>query len=237
MSTASEPAGDPHRLLADTRELVRRVRRAQRGTWSALLVLGATVLLAIPFYEYGHNVTAHCQTHADGHVVVCTRYPTLALWYWPVALVAAYAIIGAIFVRQARSRGVGARVRPYVIGGIVLVAAATLITVWDLDHPLSWVALGGGHLQPGSAMAARLYRLVGPLGVIGLGLLVLARVERSRALAAFALVYLVTVAATTATGLHGGRLFLPGLLIPGLTLLAGSAVFGVLERHATVGTP
>lgn len=240
MSTSSEPAGDPSRLLADTRELVLRVRRAQRGTWCALLVLGATVLLAIPFYEYGHTVTGHCQTHAGGpggHVLVCSRYPALALWYWPVALVVAYAIIGAIFMRQARSRGVGARVRPYVIGGIVLVAAATLITFWDLVHPLSPVALGGGHLEPGSALAARLYRLVGPLGVIGLGLLVLAWVERSRALAAFTVVYLVTVVATTATGSHAGRLFLPGVLVPGLILLAGSPLFAVLERPATASTP
>jgi len=237
MSTASEPAGDPQRLLADTRELARRVRRAQRGTWSALLVLGATVLLAIPFYEYGHSVIGHCKTDTDGRLLVCTRYPLLAFWYWPVALVMAYALIGAIFARRARSRGVGARVRPYVIGGIVLVAGAVLIAAWDLEHPLSWVADVDGYLPPGSVVAARLHRLVGPLGVIGLGLLVLARVERSRALAAFTFVYLVAVAATTPIGIHSGRLFLPGLLVPGLVLLAGSALFAVLERPTTAGAP
>jgi hypothetical protein len=237
VSTASEPAGDPQRLLADIRELTRRVRRAQRVTWSALLVLGATVLAAIPFYQYGHDVTAHCQTSADGRIVVCSRYPTLALWYWPVALVVAYALIGAIFVRQARLRGVGARVRPYVIGGIVLVTVAMLITVWDLHHPLSWSAFGGALLRPGSPAQAWLYRLVSPLGVIGLGLLVLARGERSRALAAFSVVYLVAVAASAPTGFHGGRLFLPGVLVPGLLLLAGSALFAVLERPTTPGAP
>jgi hypothetical protein len=235
MSSAAEPAGDPQRLLADTRELAQQVRRAQRVTWSALLVLGVAILLAIPFYEYGHNVPAYCQARAGGRV--CTRYSTLAFWYWPVALVVAYVLIGAIFVRRARSRGVGARVRPYVIGGIALVAAATLVTVWDLHHPLSWAALGGGLLQPGSAAGARLYRLVGPLGVIGLGLLVLARVERSRALAAFSVVYLVAVAATAPTGFHPGRVFLPGLLVPGLILLAGSPLFAVLERPATAAAP
>src|SRR6266508_3958045 len=212
MSTASEPAGDPQRLLADTRELARRVRRAQRGTWSALLVLGATVLLAIPLYRYGHYVMVHCQASADGRALVCSRYPTLGFWYWPVGLMVAYALIGAIFLRQARSRGVGARVRPYVVGGIVLVAVATLIAVWDLQHPLSWSELVGGHLQPGSPVGSRLYRLVGPLGVIGLGLLVLARVERSRALAGFGVVYLVAVLATARTGFHGGPwVFLPGV--------------------------
>jgi hypothetical protein len=241
MSTASEPAGDPQRLLANTRELTRRVRRAQRGSWSALVVLGATVLLAIPFYRYGGYVLAHCQAGANGRAFVCTRYPTLAFWYWPVALVVAYALIGAIFVSRARAHGVGARVRPYVVAGIVLVAVATLITIWRLQHPLSWAELGDALLRPGSAAGARLYRLVGPLGVIGLGLLVLARVERSRALAAFSVVYLIAVLATTPTGFHAGRLspwtFLPGILVPGLVLLAGTAVFAVLERPATPSAP
>jgi hypothetical protein len=230
MSTASEPAYDPQRLLADTRELSRRVRRAQRGTWLALLVLGATVLLAIPFYEYGHSVVGRCQTSAGGPIISCSRYPTLALWYWPVALVVAYAVIGAIFVRQARSRGVGARVRPYVIGGIVLVAAAMLMTVWGIQHPLSWSAFGTAIAPPGSVVQAWLHRLVSPLGVIGLGLLVLARVERSRVVVAFSIVYLVAVAASAPIGAHAGRFFLPGVLVPGLVLLAGSALFAFLER-------
>ena len=96
----------------------------------------------------------------------------------------------------------------------------------------------GGHLQPGSPVGSRLYRLVGPLGVIGLGLLVLARVERSRALAGFGVVYLVAVLATARTGFHGGPwVFLPGVLVPGLVLLAGSAVFAVLERPAAAAAP
>ena len=236
MATASQPpADDPQRLLADTRRLAQRVRRAQRATGSALLVLGATVLTAIPFYEYGHSVVWHCQARAGGRV--CALYPTLALAYWPVAMVLAYTLIGMIFVRQARSRGVGARVRPYVIGGIVLAVAATLITVHNLQDPLSWGDLGFVHVLPGSAAGARLYRLVSPLGVIGLGLLVLARVERSRALAAFSAVYLVAVAATAPSGFHSGRLFLPGVLVPGLVLLAGSAVFAILERPGPAGAP
>jgi hypothetical protein len=230
MSTPSKPADDPQRLLADTRELSRKVRKAQRGTWLALLVLGATVLLAIPFYEYGHSVVGRCQTRGDGPIMACSRYPTLALWYWPVALVVAYGVIGAIFVRQARSRGVGARVRPYVIGGIVLVAAAMLLTVWGIQHPLSWSAFETAIAPPGSLVHAWLHRLVSPLGVIGLGLLVLARVERSRAVVAFSVVYLVAVVASTPTGLYAGRFFLPGILVPGLVLLAGSALFAFLER-------
>ena len=103
------------------------------------------------------------RTARPAQAAASVRALDLAFWYWPVALVVAYASIGAIFVRRARSRGVGAR-WAYVIGGIVLVAAATLVAVWDLQHPLSWFALGGGRLQPGSAAGARLYRLVVRLG-------------------------------------------------------------------------
>jgi len=235
MTTAAQPVDDPKIPLSDARELGRKVRKAQRGTWLALLVLGVTVLGAIPFYEYGHSVVARCETRADGSVFACSRYPTLALWYWPVALVVAYAVIGAIFARRARSRGVGARVRPYVVGGIVLVAIATLVTAWGLHHPLSWAQLGSTLAPTGSVAQAWLHRLVGPLGVIGVGLLVLARVERSPGVAAFGIAYLVAVIASAPLGVHGGRVFLPGLLVPGLVLLAGSALFAVLERPTKPG--
>lgn len=238
MSNPPEPVRDPQDLLADTESLVHRVRRAQRNTWSALLVLGVTVLLAIPFYRDVHYVSVHCQTGAGGQGTVCVRFPTLAFWYWPVALVLAYAVIGVIFVVQARSRGVGTRIRPYIVGGIVLVVAATLIAVWNFQHPLSWGDFAGLHLRSGQAAAPRLRRLVGPLGVIGLGLLVLARVERSRALARFTVLYLVVVLATAPVGFHRGPwAFLPGILVSGLFLLAGSAVFALLERPAAAGSP
>lgn len=232
MSTSSKPAADPQRLLADTRELSRKVRKAQRGTWLALLVLGATVLLATPFYEYGHSVVGRCQTSAGGPNIACARYPTLALWYWPVALVIGYGLIGAIFARQARSRGVGARVRPYVIGGIVLTAVSVLIIVWELHHPLAWSSFGSAFLSPGSLAQAWLQRLISPVGVIGLGLLVLAGMERSRAVLGFGIVYLVAVAASAPIGTYTGKFFLPGLLVPGLVLLAGGGLFALLERPA-----
>ena len=241
MSDTSETAGDPEALLADTHALVSRVRQAQRTTWSALLVLGVTVLLAIPFYAFGDNGSVHCQTGSAGRIIVCARYPTLLAWYWPVALVIAYAVIGAMFVRQARARGVGARVGPYVIIGIVLVAVATLISIWLFLHPLAWGDIGGLHLQPGSPAQHWLGRLISPVGVIGLGLLVLARVERSRGLAIFSVLYLLVVLATAVPATHSGPpsrwVFLPGILIPGLVLLAGSAVFAVLERPAASGAP
>jgi hypothetical protein len=79
---------------------------------------------------------------------------------------------------------------------------------------------------------------VSPLGVIGLGLLVLAWVERSRAVVAFAVVYLVAVVASTPIGFHEGRFYVVGVLVPGVVLLAGGALFSVLERRSTTpGAP
>ena len=234
MSAPSEPLDDPKNLLAETRALALHVRRAQRTTWFALLVLGVVVLLAIPFYRYGHFGPSHCQTSADGHLHVCLPYSTLVLWYWPVALVAAYALIGAAYARQARARGVGTRVRAYVVGGVVLAVVATLLSLWDLQHPLAWAQIADPLLPASSPWVPELNRVIGPTGVIGLGLLVLARVERSRALVAFSVLYLLTVLTSLQPVRHMAALspwhFLPNLLAPGLVLLVGSGLFALLER-------
>lgn len=240
MSAASEEADDPRAVLAHTRDLTRRVRIAQRTTWVALLVLAVVVLAAIPLYRYARYGLgpAHCaaSASADGRLNVCLPYSTLILWYWPVALVAAYAVIGAVFVRRARARGVGTRVTAYVVGGAVLALAATGVSLWDAAHPLSWARVAGSFVDVGSSWVPELNRLVGPTGVIGLGLLVLARVERSRALVLFALVYLYSVMASVPTGQRptaalSSWVFLPSLLLPGLVLLVGSGLFAVLERR------
>lgn len=238
MSAASDQTDDPRVVLAHTRDLTRRVRRAQRTTWVALLVLAVVVLAAIPLYRYARYGlgSAHCAASADGRLNVCLPYSTLVLWYWPVALVAAYSVIGAVFVRRARARGVGTRVIAYVVGGVVLALAAAGVSLWDAAHPLSWAHVAGTFVPVGSSWVPELNRLVGPTGVIGLGLLVLARVERSRALVLFALVYLYSVMTSVPTGQRSTAtlsswMFLPGLLLPGLVLLVGSGLFAVLERR------
>ena len=69
MTSDSVPAGgDPRRLLADARDLARRVRLAQRVTWLPLLVLALVTFGAIPVYRFGHPVLSDCQTVGDGQV-------------------------------------------------------------------------------------------------------------------------------------------------------------------------
>src|SRR5437763_1049140 len=129
MTNHPVPSGpDPQNLLSATRDLTRRVRLTQRGAWFPLLVFAAVTLAAIPFNRYGHH-PIHCtSTHGGGHV--CIAYSALALWYWPVAILAAYVAISWFYLHRAHQRGVGTRVAPYVVVGAVLALLTTAWTLW-----------------------------------------------------------------------------------------------------------
>ena len=142
--------------------------------------------------------------------------------YWPVALVLAYAAIAAFYIRRSRARGVGTRVRPYVVAGIILAIAMTGSLLWTLYHPPAFALAG-----PGPLAALRSYSFA-----IGLALVVLAWAERNTALLALAGGYLaaVLVAVTSASG-HLGRLGFPVQLVTaGSVLLAGGIGFLLAQR-------
>ncbi|MEV4631003.1 hypothetical protein AB0J90_32525 [Micromonospora sp. NPDC049523] len=228
MTSDAVPAGgDPRRLLADARELARRVRLAQRVTWLPLLVLALVTFGAIPVYRYGHQVLSECRPVDDGEV--CKVWFQSASIYWWTALALAYVVIAGGYLRVARSRGLGTRVAPYVIVGITLVALFTVMHLVvgnylpppDRADPLPWVVLA-------------LFRLTDYTGSIGLALLVLAWLERHPALLLFALGYLTVLAVPInfGWGTHwGGQWeFAPMLAISGGVLLLGSAGFAMARR-------
>ena len=110
---------------------------------------------------------------------VCAVYIPATFVYWPIALVLAYLVIAAFYLRRAHARGVGTRVRPFVVAGIVLALLLTLAAVWGAHHP----PVGNGSVlgvRLGPEEYALFNRLVSAASAIGLALLVLARVERSR---------------------------------------------------------
>ncbi|HYB86006.1 MAG TPA: hypothetical protein VEC76_04100 [Streptosporangiaceae bacterium] len=219
-SGAAYPGNDPRQLLSGTRELARQVRRTQRATWFPLLVLAAVIFAAIPF-RYTHYRLGTCV--ATGLARVCTAYPPALLVYWPIALVLAYVVIAAFYIRRSQARGVGTRVRPYVVAGIILALAMTGLLVWTLYHPLAFTLAG-----PGPFSALRSYPFA-----IGLALVVLAWAERNGALLALALGYLavVLVTATVApAGGHAGLGFPVQLVIPGSVLLLGGIGFLLAQR-------
>ena len=231
MTTDSAFAGDdPHRLLSRIGELAHGVRRAQRATWYPLLVLAAVIFAAIPVERYGHYA-ATCRALPDARV--CVAYSTAAFVYWPAALVLAYIAIAGFYLRTSRARGVGTRVRSYVIAGIALTVAVTCAALYAAHNPLAAEhdILG---LDVAAAPAGLFPRLASPACAIGLALLVLARVERNRALIVFALGYLAIVLVPVTFGwvMTQPWFFLPHLVIDGTVLLLGSIGFALAQRPA-----
>ena len=223
MTTGSADSGDdPGQLLSSARDLTERVRRAQRATWFPLLVFAAVIFVAIPFTRYGGHLPMKCttvHTERQGPLRQCVAYRTVGV-YWPIALVLAYAAIAVFYIRRSRARGVGTRVWPYVITGIIVAALGTGVSIWVQHDPS---ILGYGAL-----------RLTGPVVFIGLALLVLAWAEHNRALLGLILVYLAIVLIPAAVGwrLHSSSRwgFLPFLVIPGCVLLLGGIGFAWAQR-------
>ncbi|MBO3737365.1 hypothetical protein [Actinoplanes flavus] len=223
MTTDAVP-GDPRRLLSEVRDLAHRVRRDQRVTWVALLVLAVVTFAAIPFDWFGMEVrcapTGECEFSRDG-----------VLYYWPPALLMAYAAIAYAYRRVARSRGVEARVLPYAITGaaliLVFLAAWVAVRVYLADNPPPAEPLAYGWMV--------LDRLVAPWGIIGVALLVLARLERNTGLLLFTLGYLAVVLVPIDFGWQAHQSvpaeFVPQQVINGLVLLLGAAGFALARRR------
>lgn len=219
---------DPRGLLSVTRQYTHRVRLAQRGAWFPLLVLAAVTFAAIPFYRYGHPDT-RCES-TGGRVAACIVFPRAALWYWPVGLLVGYLAISWFYVHRSHERGVGTRVQPYLAAGAAIAVVTTAWAFWANAHPAFLVeTLRLGRVQAGNF----LYRVASPAGGIGLGLLLLAWIERSRHLLAVAAVYFVVVVAGVGIGWYARPTpwaFLPHLLVDGGVLLAGGLLLAVAQR-------
>jgi hypothetical protein len=229
MSADVVSGDDPGRLLDETRGLARRVRADQRVTWMALLVLAVVTFVAIPFDW--HFLVAHCGPVADGDA--CRFDRRGVLYYWPPALLLAYATIAFCYVRITRARGVGTRVLPYAITGaaltVVFTAVWLLARVYLNTHPVPHYA------DPAPAWLPLLDRLIAPWGTIGVALLVLARLERNVALLLFTVGYLVVVLVPIdlgwghTYGIH--TMFLPQQVINGTVLLLGAIGFALARRR------
>ena len=214
----SYPGDDPDRLLSNARELAQRVRREQRATWFPLLVFAALTFASIPVRRYsGH--------HLDCLAVprICTVYSDAEFVYWPIALVLAYVAIAAFYIRRSRARGVGTRVRPYAIAGIIVAVALTGVALWELHNPPAGNPMGLNGLP---------YRLASPGAAIGLALLVLAWAERNRALLLLTLAYLAAVLVPITFGWvqHDPPWYSYPVVFQGSVLLLGGIGFALAQR-------
>lgn len=230
-------ADTARQVFSATADLTRRVRRAQRGTWFPLVLLGLVVVAAAPFYRLGRQVVTcdpvlgargGVQIIHEGTCVQVVGWP--AGVYWIAAFVLAYAAIGAFYVRRARNRGVGARILPYVGAGVAVGLVFGVLSGWSLELNLE-------RMSPSGPIAVGLV----PLLSISLALFVLARVERSWAVLGFAVGYLVVTLLACNLGPRVGLHidsdlpptwgFLPALVVTGGVLLLGGAGFALAERR------
>ncbi len=238
MTTEFGPPGeDPRQLLVGALGLARRVRQAQRATWFPLLALAAVTFAAVPVDRYSrYGTTCTAADHLGSGSGVCVTSSPAAFVYWPAALVLVYVATAAVYLHLSAARGIGTRVRPYVITGIMIALLVTGVSLWAADHPLAGeYDVLGLHIQAQSA--ASLYRLASAFGAMGLALVVLACTERNRALFAFAVGFLaVTLVPPDTFGWAVARSspwsFLPHLVINGSVLLLGGIGFTVAQRSA-----
>jgi hypothetical protein len=184
---------------------------------------------AIPVAQHGGHTLGRCSAALGpaGQPRACAVYSVGPLLYWSVGLVLAYVAIAGFYRYQARRRGVGSRVQPYVLVGLVVAVLVTAVTIWNVYHP----SAGGG-----STLAQVLNQVHTPPAAIGLALLVLAWVEGNAALSWFSLGYLVVVLIPSAD-FTGNRPTLsspvPRQLIIAGVLLLGSLAFAVSQWAAT----
>jgi hypothetical protein len=224
---ATYPPDDPHRLLSEARELARRVRKDQRATWFPLLVFAVLTFAAIPATRYGGH---HLDCRALSRGGECRVFSDTEFVYWPVALVLAYATIAAFYIRRSRARGLGTRVRPYAIAGIIVAVALTAVALWEFRNPPVDQNLLGLNLT------GLPDRMASPAAAIGLALLVLARAERNPALLLLTIAYLAAVLVpVTFGGVPGGAQHNPPwfdlpLAFQGTVLLLGGIGFALARR-------
>ena len=222
---------EARQLLANSQELMERVRQKQRATWFPLFVLSAATFLAIPVLRFSHHTLTSCEPVARGGFA-CHMYSTWGVWYWPFALILAYFGISAFYIRRAHAQGLETRIRNFVIAGIHVVVIVTAMGYWTVHMPIGEVNILGLHTQERSL--SLLHLIATPAFAIGVSLLVLAWIEHNRQLLYVVIVYLAIVLIPINFGwnLNHSRdwNFLPRLVIQGIVLLVAGIGFAITQR-------
>ena len=229
------PAGEPGQLLTDLARLRRQTRVARHAYWFPLVLFGLLTCGAAPLYvaaaapptqsgayaaETGPELLSGSPPGGNGFYIG---------WYWAFALVGGYLLAVVWYRWHSRRAGVATPARSYLITGVVLTVLVLAIPPLTRVVPGLWLMwLPFADLWVRGTLAFL---------IIAIGLWVLARAERSRALAVIALVY--TGAALLSSlynveniffrlgwnpgrGAFGWQLTaLPNVLLPAAVLLVG----------------
>jgi hypothetical protein len=194
--TSPREASDPAQAKAwinDVKALQSRTRRARRGLWFPLVLFGLVILASTPLYVYptitptpafltpdvpsspstftGNGGYSGLLGFSPGGMF--TFSPLMVTVFWLVATPLGYVLTAGFYWLRARRQGVATSTRAYVLTGLGLFALLVATSVIGVSLP--------GDLT---------IRGLTPLIAVALGLFVLARVERSWALLAFAVPFL-----------------------------------------------
>lgn len=156
--------------------------------------------------------------------------------YWVVAVPLGYLATVLYYRHRARRTGVAGRIWPAVVVGVALLAlmvGASATRGGVLGVPVPVFLLQGRGLEP--------------LLVIGIGVGVLAHLERNRGLVVFAVLFLALALLANLYNMENevyrlgwnlpiGAANLPNLVVPGLFLLVGGAGFWWADRRVLRGT-
>ncbi len=236
-----EPAG----LLGEMRLLRRRARVARHAYWFPLVLFGVLICASVPFYIQPSVAAGSGPVAAvpgpsmpllgGFHGLLTSRYLG---YYWLTALFAGLLLTLLWYRRHARQVGLATPARGYIITSAVLTVLAFLLPPLSQAGGLRWLQV----LWPGDLVLRGTF----PFLIIAVGFWVLARAERSQALAVIAAIY--TAAALLASLYNVENILfrlgwnptpgqwrltsLPGVLLPALVLLvAGVCAFAVQRPH------
>jgi hypothetical protein len=167
--------------------------------------------------------------------------------YWVLAVPLGYFATFFYYRHRARRTGVAGRISPAVVVGLAL-----LVLMVGSSESRGWLHLPG-HPIVGIPIPILLFqgRGLDPLLVIGIGVGILARLERSWGLAVFAAMFFALALLANLYDLQNqvyrlgwhlpaGAGYLPNVVVPGLFLLVGGAGFWWADRrvlHRMGGNP
>jgi hypothetical protein len=221
--------------LEYTDELRRRTRIARNGSWFALIVFGVVVMVAMIFYDAPYSpLNASKGPFGNGLGSPAGTNLGVSPWattYWVISIFLGICAAIAYYWFRSRSSGVAGRTWPFATVGVAMLALAVASRGWKtLGIPADfWI------------------RGVQALLVIGVGLIALAVIERSLpfllfvtgffGLALLSCLYNVSnlfsrldIGGTW----NGNNQGLPNLILPGIYLLVGGAVFYLTRRNGIV---
>ena len=196
--------------------------------------LAVATYVAIPVERISRRTVGDCGSTSSLSTTphFCRIYSLSGLFYWPLALLAVYALVSYFYTVKSRELGVETSAKAFVVPGILIAAllslASYLLFLFSSGHrPI----LGVYFIDPSNSI---IFRLLSPAFSIGLALLFLARFEKNRLLLILDLIYCVVVLWPPARGVHsrGFWSLAPYRMIDGGLLLLAGILFALAQRSS-----